>query len=348
MQKVDIKSLDEMAMKKAKMKWDSIAKPLNSLGKLEDITIKMAGIFGTEHFNVDKKCTLVMCADNGIVAQNVTQTSSNVTRTVATEMGKNAGCISILSRFANADAVVVDVGMQGSEPICGVIDKKIAQGTKDFSLEPAMSKQQAIDAVQIGIDLVEEYVQKGYNVFSTGEMGIGNTTTSSAIAACLLQKNPYEVTGMGAGLSKQGVLHKAEIIRKALEFHNPDKNDAFDVLAKVGGFDIAALTGVFLGAAINRVPVLIDGFISSVAALLAIKINKSASDFMFATHISAEPAGKMLIEELGKDYLLDLNMCLGEGTGAAMAFPLIDMAMAIYNSMSSFENLSIEKYLPLN
>ncbi len=348
MRQFDIKPLDEKAMMRAKAKWDSIAKPLNSLGKLEEITIKMAGIFGTESYNVDKKCTFVMCADNGIVAQGITQTSSDVTRTVAAEMGKKAACINILSQKCNADVIVTDVGMLGNEPIEGVLDKKIAQGTRDFSKEHAMTEEQAIRAVEIGIELVREYTQKGYKLISTGEMGIGNTTTSSAIASCLLQKNAQEVTGVGAGLSKQGLSRKVEVIANAINMHKPNKNDAIDVLCKVGGFDIAALTGVFLGAAIYRVPVLIDGFISSVAALLAVKICEDTKHFMFATHISAEPAGRMMIEALGKDYLLELNMCLGEGTGAVMAFPLIDMALSIYNSMSSFENLAIEKYVAQN
>ncbi len=342
-----IKPIDKSAMKRAKDKWNNIVKPLDSLGKLEDVTTKMAGIFGSENFDISKKCVIVMCADNGVVQEGVTQSNQDVTKIVTAEMGKGTANINIMARRSGAHVEVIDVGIATNEKIKGVKSEKIAHGTKNFLLEHAMTEEQALKAIEVGIESVKRLKEDGFNLFATGEMGIGNTVTSSAITACLLEKSPKEVTGVGAGLSSKGLLRKIEVIEKAIELHKPDKNNPIDVLKKLGGFDISALAGVFLGGAIHRVPIFIDGFISSVAALLAVKICPKCSDFIFASHISKEPAGKMVLDALDKEHLLDLNMCLGEGTGAVAAFPLLDMAMDVYDFMSGFEDLSMEKYTKL-
>jgi len=311
-----IKPLSCEAMELAKKRWDSIAKPLNSLGKLEDLVIKAAGIFRTDKVSFDKKCVVVMCADNGIVEEGVAQVSNEATAIVAKNMTLGKATVSVMASKCNEDLFVVDIGVASKMDIPGIISRKIAYGTKNFAKIPAMSKEEAVKAIETGIEIAVGLKEKGYNLIATGEMGIGNTTTSSAITAVMLEKKPSEVTGRGAGLPNAGLNKKIKVIEDAIALHKPDKNDPIDVLSKVGGFDIAGMTGLFLGGAFAGIPVLIDGFISSVAALLAISICSEAKNYIFATHISNESAGRMLIENLGLPYLLDCNMCLGEGTGA--------------------------------
>lgn len=210
-----------------------------------------------------------------------------------------------------------------------------------------MTREEAVAAIEVGIQYVSELKEKGYGIFATGEMGIGNTTTSSAIASVLLDVEPEIVTGRGAGLSTEGLNRKVEVIRQAISLHKPQKDDAIDVLAKVGGFDIAGLVGVFLGGAANRVPVVVDGFISAVAALVAVRICPAVSDYILASHVSKEPAGMMLLDALGKKPALTCDMCLGEGTGAVALFPLLEMGLHIYQRMSTFEEIDLENYVPL-
>ncbi len=336
----------EASMKNAKKRWDSIAKPLYSLGKLEGIIIKAAGFLGHNEMGFSKKCVVVMCADNGIVEEGVTQVSNEVTAIVAENMTCGKATINILSEKNGADVFVIDIGIAREMDNDKIINRKIMYGTKNFTKEPSMSRDQAIKAIETGLYFVKDLKEKGYNLIATGEMGIGNTTTSSAITACLLNKKAEEVTGRGAGLSDIALQRKTEVIEKSIALHNPNINDPIDVLSKVGGLDIAGLTGVFLGGAVYKIPVLIDGFISSVAALLAVKLCSDAKNYIFATHVSNEPAGKVLLEELDLPALLDLKMCLGEGTGAVMAFPIFDLALEVYHKMSSFEQAKIESYLP--
>lgn len=343
--KIDKPNLDEML--KARRRWDSIAKPLNSLGKLEEAVIKLAGIYGSNQIDISKKCVVVMCADNGVVEEGITQSGTEITLTVADNMTKDKATINILSNQCGAEVFVVDIGICTEVANDRIINKKLMYGTNNLYRQPAMSREQALQAIKTGIDMVAELKSKGFQMIATGEMGIGNTTTSSAVAACLLDKKVAEVTGRGAGLSSSGLDKKIKIIEEAIALHKPEVDDPIDVLAKVGGLDIAGLVGVFLGGGMYHIPVLIDGFISSVAALVATRINKNVKDYMFATHISKEPAGRMLIEALELPYLVDLHMCLGEGTGAVMTFPIFDMALAVYHNMSSFEQANIETYQKL-
>lgn len=336
----------KISEKIAKERWNSIAKPLCSLGKLEDIIIKSAGFLGHNGIDFGKKCVVVMCADNGIVEEGVTQVSNEITAVVAGNMTCGKATINILSEKSNADVFVVDIGIARDLDNSKIFNRKIMYGTNNFLKKASMSREQAVKAIETGINFVEELKQKDYKLIATGEMGIGNTTTSSAVTACFLNKKAYEVTGRGAGLSDTALQRKIKVIDKAINLHKPDINDPVDVLSKVGGLDIAGLTGVFLGGAALKVPVLIDGFISSVAALLAIKICPDVKNYIFATHISNEPAGKMLLNELDLPALLDLKMCLGEGTGAVMAFPIFDLALEVYLKMSSFEEAKFEAYIP--
>ncbi len=345
---INMNQLDARAMANAKKRWDRIAKPLNSLGKLEEAVVKLAGICGSDKVDISKKCVVVMCADNGVVEEGVTQSGKEITRTVAENMTRDMATINILSGQCNAEVFVVDIGICTEVVNDRMLHRKVMYGTNNLYREPAMSREQVLQAIQTGIDLVGELKEKGFQMIATGEMGIGNTTTSSALTACLLDKKAAEVTGRGAGLTSKALDRKIQVIEEAIQLHKPDLNDPIDLLSKVGGLDIAGLTGVFLGGGIYRLPILIDGFISSVAALTAVRICEDAKNYMFATHISKEPASRMLIEALGLPHLVDLHMCLGEGTGAVMTFPIFDMALSVYHRMSSFEEAQIETYQKLS
>ena len=231
--------------------------------------------------------------------------------------------------------------------IDGVVNKKISYGTKNMLHEKAMTYEQAKEAVQVGIDCVKELSEKGYKIIVTGEMGIGNTTTSSAVASVLLDRKAEDVTGRGAGLTSGALERKIEVIKKSIELHKPDKNDIFDVLSKVGGYDIAALTGAFIGGAMYGVAMVIDGFISSVAALCAEKLCPKCSDFMIASHVSKESCTADILELLGKKAPINADMCLGEGTGGMVMLAALDTALCVYNEMSTFDDINVESYKEL-
>lgn len=334
---------DTKAAEAAQRRWDAIAKPLRGMGQMEDAISKIAGVSGT--VDLGRKCVAVMCADNGVVAEGVTQTGSEVTGVVAGNIVHGASTVATMARVAGADVFAYDVGMLTEVP--GVPARKAARGTRNFAKEPAMTREQAETILCTGMDIAGELKAAGYGIIASGEMGIGNTTTSSAIVAGLLGAAPETVAGRGAGLSAQGVQHKAEVIRGALALHQPDPRDPVDVLAKVGGFDIAAMCGLFLGGAYHHIPVVIDGLISSVAALLAVRLCPRAKGYMLASHRSAEPAAQLVLAALGLHAPLDCAMALGEGTGAVSLFPLLDMAAAVYHQMPTFGDIAIEAYQPL-
>lgn len=340
-----IRPVDKSAMKECEARWDAIAKPLKSLGRLEEYVVQLAGIQGNARVSLGKKALIVMCADNGVVAESVTQSGQEVTAIVAENFLDEKSCAAIMCKDTGTDIFPIDIGMAVDTP--RVEKRKIAYGTKNMAQEPAMTREEAVAAIEIGIRYVEELKEKGYGILATGEMGIGNTTTSSAIASVLLELDPEVVTGRGAGLSTDGLNRKVEVIRQAIAMHKPKKEDPVDVLAKVGGFDIAGLTGVFLGGAANHIPVIVDGFISAVAALVAVRICPAVSDYILASHVSKEPAGAMLLEALGKKPALTCDMCLGEGTGAVAVLPLLEMGLDIYQKMSTFEEIDLENYVPL-
>ncbi len=338
----DIAGLDEKSMALARKRWDSIAKPIGSLGLLEEAVIKVAGLIGSDKVCFDKKATLVMCADNGVVAQGISQVGSDVTALVASNMTRGETCLCRMSAIAQADVAPIDVGMVVE--VEGVLNKKTARGTQDISKGPAMTREDALYAIQVGIDLVQEYKNKGYRLLATGEMGIGNTTTASAIATVLLNEEVQNVTGKGSGLTNAAFENKKRVIQQSININQPDKNNGLDVLIKLGGFDIAAMAGMFIGGAVHRVPILIDGMISSVAAVVAKSIEPKSVYAMLASHCSAEPAGKMVLEHLGLEPLLQAHMRLGEGTGAVAVMPVLDMAVEVYQNMSTFEEINLDDY----
>lgn len=341
-----IPAFDEAATNAAFARWNQIAKPLGSLGLLEDAVIQIAGITGNARYTLGKRAVLMLCADNGVVQRGVTQTGSEVTATLAKGAAEGSLTINKMAKVARTDVMAVDMGVCEALGLPGLLNRRIAPGTADISIGPAMTPEQAERAIQTGIELVVQMKAEGYKILCTGEAGIGNTTTSSAMASVLLGCGVEDVTGRGAGLSSEGLKRKVATIQKAIEVNRPDANDPMDVLAKLGGFDIAGLCGVFIGGAICRVPVLVDGFISSVAALCAARLRPEAKHAMLASHLSAEPAGAMVLEALGLRPLICAGMRVGEGTGAVAALPLLDMAYAVYSDMPTFEELAIESYKP--
>ena len=336
---------DEAARAAAHAHWAGLAKPLGGLGALETLLEDAAALTGSAALDVSRRAVLVLCSDNGVVAQGVSQTDQSVTRAVAENLAARRTSVCQMARTAHCDVVPVDMGMAG-DPVPGVADCRIAAGTADFTQGPAMTRAQAVEAVGRGIRLVQEQKAAGVQLLATGEMGIGNTTTSSAVAAVLLGQPVERMTGRGAGLSDEGLARKVDAICRGILRNKPDPTDPLDVLAKLGGFDLAGLCGVFLGGALEGVPVVMDGFISGVAALCAVRLCPAAAKAVFASHCSSEPAARLVLDALGKAPLLTAGLHLGEGTGAVASLPLWDMALAVYDHCYSFAEGGNTPYTP--
>lgn len=337
-----IKPLDASAKIKASSRLDSLIKPIGSLGKLEDIAIQIAGITGETINSLEKKCTVIMAADNGVVDEGVSTAPKEITALQTINILKGLAGISVLSRQAKADFKVIDIGISSDIQHKDLISKKVKMGTSNIAKGPAMTVEETIHAIKIGFDTIRELKNSGYNLLGTGEMGIGNTTTSSAILMALTGSNVDESVGKGAGMTDEGLENKKRVILKALEINKPDKNDPIDVLSKVGGLDIAGLVGCFLGAAYYRLPIVIDGVISSAAALVAYRLNPLTKEYMIPSHFSKELAYKHIMDALGLESNLNLNMRLGEGTGCPLMFHIIESATAIIKEMATFDELSMD------
>lgn len=325
-------------------KWDTIAKPLGSLGLLEDNVIRICAMNREVNCNVDDKRVVAFCADNGVVVEGVTQSDASVTAIVARNFCTGDTSVCKMADIAGASIFPVDMGM------CTFVDHErmrvvhIADGTANLLRGPAMTREQAMIGIEAGIAIARELADDGCDLFATGEMGIGNTTTSSAVASVLLGCPVEDMTGPGAGLSRESVLHKIDVIKQSIELNEPDPDDPIDVLAKEGGFDIAGMVGLYLGCAAVRKPCLLDGFISTVAALIAVRICPDVRDYLIATHVSAEPAGYAVLDALDLKPMIVAGMRLGEGTGAVAAMPMLDMAFSVFNDMSTFDDIRIESY----
>lgn len=341
-----IRPVDAAAMAAAKQHWDGLGKPLGSLGRLEKALIQIAGIQRTGDVHIDRKALVIMCADNGVVEEGVTQCGQEVTATVAENFLDEKSCVAIMCRRAGTKICPVDIGMAVDTP--RVEKRKIAYGTKNMAKEPAMTREQAVAAIEVGIAKAEELHAQGYEMLATGEMGIGNTTTSSAMTAVYLGLDVETVTGRGAGLSSHGLQRKIHAIKQAIAVNQPDSEDPLDVLAKVGGLDIAGMCGLFLGGAAQQMPVVMDGFISQVAALTAMRLVPECADYILASHVSEEPGANILLKALEKDAFLTCGMRLGEGSGAVALFPILDFASDIYHKMSTFVQADIVEYQPLD
>ena len=339
-----IEPADRSFAREALKKWDSIAKPLGSLGLLESAIEDICAMERTLDPSLDDKRVVVFCADNGVVAEAITQTGQDVTAIVAHNLCTGDASVCKMAAVAGAQVVPVDMGMarRVDHPNMRVVH--IGDGTADMLHGPAMTREQAVRAVEAGIAIAEELVEDGCDLFAAGEMGIGNTTTSSAVASVLTGLPAKEMSGPGAGLSQEAVAHKVEVIEQAIEFNQPDPDDSIDVLAKVGGFDLCGMVGLYLGCARLHKPCLVDGFISSVAALVACRLCPAVSGYLIATHVSSEPASRRILVELGLSPAITAGMHLGEGSGAVAAMPLLDMALAVYEDMPTFDETGIAPY----
>jgi len=334
----EIKPLDITAINEAKKHQARLAKPPGSLGKLEEIGIQLAGITGKTHNSITKKHLLVFAADNGVVTEGVSSAPQSVTLKQAINLTKGKTGAGVLASHFGCEISVCDVGINGDAKNTGVIDRKIAYGTNNIAKCSAMTKEQAIKAILTGAELAKT---SDADIIGVGEMGIGNTTTASAVLSVLLDVEPEKVTGRGGGITDKAFRKKKEVIKQAVRINNPDKNDILDVLSKVGGFDIAAMCGAFLGAAASERPVVIDGFISAVAALCAVRLCPEVSNYLIASHASFEIGYSLAIKELRLSPMLNLNMRLGEGSGCPLAFQIVDAACAVMNKMATFEDAGI-------
>ena len=336
-----IRPLSREAMDAAWKRWNDTSIPLHSLGKLQDAVVRIAGMLRTPKVALDKKALVVMCADNGVVEEGISQSGQEVTKIIAENFLREKATAAIFCRKSGADVFPVDIGI-ASDTI--LPNYKVAYGTKNFAKEPAMTKEQAVRAIEVGIHMAEKLYDQGYRILATGEMGIGNTTTASAMAAALLPLSPEQAAGRGAGLSDEGLARKRAVIEDALRRYRLRERNPLEVLSHVGGFDIAGMTGAFIGGCMYGVPIVIDGMISAVAALTASLLCERAVGCMLASHRSREPAMAVVMERLGLVPVIDGDLALGEGTGAALLFPMLDMAERVYRNTETFEKMQIESY----
>ncbi|MBU4265712.1 MAG: nicotinate-nucleotide--dimethylbenzimidazole phosphoribosyltransferase [Candidatus Altiarchaeota archaeon] len=336
-----IETLDKDAMEKAKKRQDFLTKPRESLGVLEDLSIKVAGITGNPMPEIKDKVVITMAADHGVVEEGVSAYPQEVTPQMVYNFLRGSAGINVLARHIGARVVVVDMGVATDIDNSEIVNKKVAYGTKNIVKEPAMARDEGIRSIETGIEVFENLSCVG--IVGIGDMGIGNTTPSSAITAAITSKSVGEVTGRGTGIDDERYENKVRVIEKSLEVNNPDPKDPIDVLAKVGGFEIGGMAGVALAAAANRIPVVIDGFISGAAALIAYELEPKMKDFMFASHCSVESGHKVILDHIGLEPLLDLNLRLGEGTGAALGINLIDAGCKILTEMATFESAGVSE-----
>ena len=339
-----IKPLDRGAMAKARARQDILTKPQGSLGKLEELSIQLAGIQGKPIPQIRHKAIVTMAGDHGVVAEGVSLFPQEVTAQMVYNFLRGGAGINVIARQAGARIIVVDIGVASDlEPNPQLLSRKVAFGTQNMALGPAMTREQAERAIETGIGVVADEVAKGLDIVGTGDMGIGNTTASSAICAVMTGKPVAEVTGRGTGIADEQLVHKIEVINRALAVNHPDPGQPFDVLAKVGGFEIGGLAGVMLAAAAHRIPIVIDGFISGAAALIAIALSPKVRGFLIAGHVSAEAGHRLLLRHLGLKPLLDLGMRLGEGTGAALGIFLAEVAAKVLAEMSTFDEAGVSE-----
>ncbi len=341
-----IRAPDEAAMDEARALQDRLTKPRGSLGVLEDLSIRLAGIYRTPRPEIRKKTVFTFAGDHGVTAEGISAYPSDVTAQMVLNFASGGAAINVLSRHARADVRIVDIGVSSEvawpEP---VVSRKVARGTRNMARGPSMTRSEAEEAVGIGIELASEAVRSGSNALAVGDMGIGNTTAASAITAAFTGRPVRLVTGRGTGVDDATLELKIKTLEKALEVNRPDPGDGLDVLAKVGGLEIAGLTGVILGAASEGVPVFLDGFVTASAALAAHSISRNSREYMIPSHVSVEPGHRHALEHLGLVPILDLRMRLGEGTGATLGFLVAEAACKILCEMATFESANISHSL---
>ena len=338
----EIKPLDKGAVAAARARQDTLTKPLGSLGRLEELSVKLAGIRGEPTPKLHHKAIVTMAADHGVVAEGVSAYPQEVTGQMVLNFLHGSAGINVLARHVGAGVIFVDMGVASDlEPHPALISRKIAYGTHNMTLGPAMTREQANNSIMVGLEIVENEVKKGLDIIGTGDMGIGNTTSSSAITAAITGAQVAKVTGRGTGIDDRQLAHKVEVIERALKVNRPKPNDPIDVLSKVGGFEIGGLSGIILGAASHRIPVVIDGFISGAAALIAEGLSPRVRDYLIASHCSVEIGHQAILKYLGLKPLLDLELRLGEGTGAALGIFLAEAAARVLAEMATFAEAGV-------
>lgn len=338
-----IEPLDESAVQQAEQHLLNLTKPPGSLGKLEDIARQLAGITSTLHPDLSRKAIIVMAADHGVCEEGVSAFPAEVTPQMVMNFLSGGAAINVLARQAGADVRCVDIGVNAELSHPELISRKLMHGTNNIARGAAMTRETAVEALLAGIEVVDQLWQEGYRLFATGEMGIGNTTASSAVMSVMTGDSPEEAAGRGTGINDERLAHKMAVIRRAIETNRPDPSDPIGVLSKVGGLEIAGLAGVIIGAASRKCPVVIDGFISSAAALVAAALCKNAVSYMIGSHLSDERAHAQLLHKIGLSPVIHLSMRLGEGTGAALCFHFIEAAQRVMREMATFDSAGVSR-----
>ena len=338
---------DESAYKAAKERWDSIAKPLGSFGLLEEMVQKIAAVQGTPDVDISVRTAVVMCGDHGVVCEGVTQCGQEVTAECAKAIAEGRSNINAVAAAQNVNVTAIDVGIARDVECERLIRRKAVYGTRNIAAGYAMTADETEKAILAGMDAVRELAENGTKLIIAGEMGIGNTTSASALASVLLELPPEKVTGRGAGLTAEGLRKKISAVERAVSVNKPDKNKPLELLQKLGGAETAAMTGLFLGGAYYRVPVVIDGVISAAAAAVACTVQPLCREYMLASHSSGEPAGERLLAYCGQKAPISAGLRLGEGTGGVLLVPLLDGALALYNNSHRFDETNIERYVEL-
>ena len=336
--------LDESAMDAARARQDQLTKPLGSLGRLESLSIQLAGIFGEPTPKISRKTVVLAAGDHGVVAEGVSAYPQDVTPAMVMNFLGGGAAINVLATHAGADIVVIDAGVAADLPSHpSLLSAKIGRGTGNIAVGPAMNRGQAIQCLETGIRVCQEQILSGVDLFACGDMGIGNTTPSSAITSVATGASPAVTTGRGTGLDDAGLVHKAEVVQRSIDVNNPDPSDGLDILTKVGGFEIGVLAGVFLAAAAGRRPVVVDGFISGAAALIAHAIAPEARHRFLASHQSVEPGHRLGLSHMGLEPLLDMGMRLGEGSGAALSMHIVEAAARCLSDMTTFAEAGVSE-----
>lgn len=338
-----IKQPNETIRNEALRYLDTLTKPPGSLGRIEGLAVQLAGITGELPLKLSRKAIVVMAADHGVCEEGVSRFPQEVTPQMVMNFLNGGAAINVLARQAGADVICVDIGVKADLAHESLLSYKVRRGTGNIARGEAMSREEAIQAIIHGIERVDELAEQGYSLFATGEMGIGNTTPSAAMLAVLTGITAESAVGRGTGIDDNGLIHKQNVVKQAILLNKPDASDPLDVLSKLGGLEIAGLVGVILGAAGNGCPVVIDGFIASIAALLAVRLAPASRAYMIPSHLSQEAGHRLLLEELELQPMLDMQMRLGEGTGAALCLHLIDAAVLIMNEMATFEGAGVSR-----
>ena len=339
-----IQPLDQEAMASARARQDLLTKPQGSLGRLEKLSTQIAGITGQVRPHINHKVVTIMAGDHGVVVEGVSAFPQEVTPQMVLNFLRGGAAINVLSKHVGARVVIVDMGV--ASPMDAhpqLVNRKIGFGTANMAKGPAMTREQAVASIMSGIEIVEEELERGLDILATGDMGIGNTTPSAAIAAVVTERCASEIVGRGTGVDDEGLRRKALGVENALKINQPDPCDGLDILSKVGGFEIGGLAGAILGAAANRRPIIIDGFISTAAAIIAATIAPRVKEYLIAAHCSQELGHRLMMEWLGVTPLLDLNMRLGEGTGAALAMSLVEASCKILDEMATFGEAGVSE-----